>query len=247
MKVELDKTLQKDLEENSLKPRHHIGRNTLTAPTIPRHILSAILKITGDFPIKAIVEEGEKLSRYIQSRHLPAEDKKVKERKKEIEQDIDNFPEKYKLHKKLKGDPESEEYRKREKEIKSQIVQRIVRQRVYSWQAINYDEYKSLAYVFGRSAQEYSVILKIFSEIQKRDPKFQPRSYFDFGSGVGSGCWAAAELWKNQIYEYYLVDASKFMNDLLDLILRGGDVNKDLCMRNVNQRQFLPAKAVRRV
>lgn len=232
------------MEDEKLKPRQHIGRNKLNAPILPQHIQSSIFKLTGDYPIKSIIEDGQKLSRYIQCRHLPAEELTIKERIKEIEQHIETFPEKYKLSKKIKGDPESEEYKKSEKEIRTQLVQRLLRQKVYSWQSINYDEYKSLSYLLGRSPQEFAVILKIFMEIQKRNPGFKPRSFFDFGSGVGTGTWAASELWKQHIYEYFLVDASKYMNDLADLILRDGDVNKDLRLRNVYFRQFLPAKEV---
>jgi len=126
---------------------------------------------------------------------------------------------------------------------RQQIVKEIAKQRIYSWQAINYDEYKSLLYLFGRSDEEYAVITRIFEEIKKRDPKFKPRSYFDFGSGVGTGVWAASEMWKSSIFEYYLVDSSKSMNDLSDLLLRDGDVNKSMFIKNVYHRQFLPAQA----
>lgn len=114
-------------------------------------------------------------------------------------------------------------------------------QRIYSWKPIVYDPYKSLQYLLGRFAQEYSTVLRIFSEIANRNPEFKPRSYFDFGSGVGSGIWAATNLWKQSIFEYYLVDASKDMNDLSDLLLRDGEENKEMSLRNVNFRQFLPA------
>lgn len=95
--------------------------------------------------------------------------------------------------------------------------------------------------MLGRSAQEFSTVLRVFSEIAARNVNFRPRSYFDFGSGVGTGIWAASHLWKHSIYEYYLVDASRDMNDLADLLLRDGDENKEMALRNVNFRQFLPA------
>jgi hypothetical protein len=241
--VELDKNVEKSLEDNKLKPRHHIGKNKLSAQNLPKHILSAITKVTGDYPIKAIAEEGAKLNRYVKARHLPAEDFNIKEKIRDIERHIEENPEKYRLKPRLKPrDEMDEEYEKKEQEMRSNLVQRILKQRVYSWQSINFDEFKSLSYLFGRSSQEFAVLLRIFNEIQKRDPAFKPRSYFDFGSGVGTGCWAVSELWKECIYEYYLVDASKHMNDLLDLILRNGDVNKEMFLRNVYQRQFLPAK-----
>lgn len=104
-----------------------------------------------------------------------------------------------------------------------------------------YDDYKSLQYLIGRSAQEYAVISRIFREIQARDPGFKPSSYFDFGSGVGTGLWAAANLWKDSIFEYFMVDPSRSMNDLADLVLRDGEENKHMDLRNVSFRQFFPA------
>lgn len=120
-------------------------------------------------------------------------------------------------------------------------VEKLLKSQVYQWEPIVYDDYKSLQYLLGRSAQEYSTISRIFTEIQSRDPAFLPKSYFDFGSGVGTGLWAAANLWKDSIFEYFLVDSSRSMNDLADLILRDGEENKQLELRNVNFRQFFPA------
>lgn len=122
-------------------------------------------------------------------------------------------------------------------------VDKLLKSQVYQWEPIVYDNYKSLQYLLGRSAQEYSTISRILSEIKKRDPTFAPKSYFDFGSGVGTGLWAASNLWKDSIFEYFLVDSSRNMNDLADLILRDGEENKQMELRNVNFRQFFPASA----
>lgn len=111
----------------------------------------------------------------------------------------------------------------------------------YNWRPVAYDRNKAWAYLFGRAAKEYAVILKVFGEIVKRDPEFTPRSFFDFGSGIGTGTWAAAKLWKKSIYEYFLIDQSREMNDLSELILRDGNEQKNLTLKNVFYRQFLPA------
>lgn len=97
--------------------------------------------------------------------------------------------------------------------------------------------------MMGRSAPEYSTLVRIFREIAQRHPDFQPHSFFDFGSGIGTGTWAASQLWRKSIFEYYLVDASRDMNDLADLLLRGGEENRQIDLKNVNFRQFLPASS----
>lgn len=121
------------------------------------------------------------------------------------------------------------------------VVDKRIAQTTYNWTAIDYNEHRSLVYMAGRAAQEYATVYKVFAEIAKRNADFKPNSFFDFGSGIGTGTWAAAELWKQSLYEYYLVDSSPDMNNLADKIIRDGDVNKHRTLKNVYYRQFLPA------
>lgn len=127
------------------------------------------------------------------------------------------------------------------KGILKEEVLKIFYKKNYNWQPIIYDEYKSRAYLLGRAAREYAVILQVLNEIIKRDRDFTPRSFFDFGAGIGTGTWAASECWKDSIFEYFLVDHSREMNDLSELILRDGNESKNMWLKNVFYRQFLPA------
>ena len=50
---------------------------------------------------------------------------------------------------------------------------------------------------------------------------FQPRTLFDFGSGVGTSLWAAKEIF-SELSEVFCVDLSKDMTDLaIAIILKG--------------------------
>lgn len=129
------------------------------------------------------------------------------------------------------------------KHILKMQANKIFYQRTYAWRPILYDAYKALTYAIGRSALEYSTVRQVFNEIARRNADFKPRSFFDFGAGVGTGTWAASQLWKQSLYEYFLVDTSREMNDLSDLILRDGDANKHLSLKNIYYRQFLPASS----
>lgn len=129
----------------------------------------------------------------------------------------------------------------KDKKYVAMEVNKMFYKKVYNWKPVIYDSHTALSYLIGRSAAEYSVILKIFMEIAQRHPEFQPNSFFDFGAGVGTGIWAASTLWKKTLYEYFLVDSAREMNNLSDLILRGGHENKHMQLRNVYYRQFLPA------
>lgn len=212
--------------------------------SLPTRIEEAIVKSAGDVSTSTLFKYGESLDRYLKARKTPMEAFNLKLKKKEIEELVLSDPKKYKLPKVPTEDSDDAQI-KNFVSRKEQKVNEILKQRVYGWEPVDYDHFTSLNYLVGRSVQEFAVLTKIFKEIQRRDPDFKPQSYFDFGSGVGTGVWAASELWKSSIYEYYLVDTSRFMNDLCDLVLRDGDANKDLRLRNVFFRQFLPAAGVK--
>jgi ribosomal protein RSM22 (predicted rRNA methylase) len=72
--------------------------------------------------------------------------------------------------------------------FKEQVIKRL-KQAVNYWRPVEYDEYKALLYMVARFAPEYMVLQRIFMELKTRDPDFQPRSLFDFGSGVGTATW----------------------------------------------------------
>ncbi|XP_058059774.1 methyltransferase-like protein 17, mitochondrial [Anopheles bellator] len=109
-----------------------------------------------------------------------------------------------------------------------------------------HDEYSCLTQLVGRADAEYAVLKRIFTEIKQRDPELRPRSFLDFGAGVGTGTWAVSEFWKEHLYEIMSVDKSRHMNDLAELVLRHGDPNKAMMLRNVFYRQFLPANPNRK-
>ena len=78
-------------------------------------------------------------------------------------------------------------------------------------------------------------------EISKREGgDFEPRTHFDFGSGVGSSVWAAEEVFRRKMNETFCVDTSPEMNDLAKAILLDGKVEDDLSS-GVHFRLGLPA------
>jgi len=120
-------------------------------------------------------------------------------------------------------------------------VNKILSEKIYNWKPVKYDITTSLAYMISRFAPEYAVLLKIMGEIASRDPNFIPRSFFDFGSGVGSATWAANNYWKQHIFEYFNVDVSPDMNELAQTLLQGGRTTGIPLIKGTFYRQFLPA------
>lgn len=259
-KVTFDPQVLQDLEDGRFKPRHHPGVVKHTNYEIPERIRKAILRATGgnifniytnlycfhkyfnkkikfilDFPIKSLEADGKALDRYLRARHKPLEYEELEEKRRDL---MNKINQEFAINEASNVDD------KRLEQAKANKLKNILTQQVYRWQPMKYDVVKSLSYAFGRSDFEYATLVHILEEIKSRNPNFKPNSVFDYGSGVGTSVWASSSLWLNSIYEYYLVDISKEMNDLADLILRDGDENKSHAIQGVYHRQFLPSAGV---
>lgn len=233
----MNESVRENLESGTYKARKHPGINKTKTGTLPSEILSALEKTTRDYPIKTIVAEGQKLARYLKNRHPPIEQDVLRLKTQKLR---DDFIEK----KRIDLDAMEEQERGIKERAIKENVQKKLKKNVFNWYSLKYDQFKALQYLLVRSPAEYAVIQKVFSEIQSRDPTFNPRGFFDFGSGVGTAVWALTSVWdKKQVFEYYLCDASRDMNELSEMVLRGGDDNKILDYKNLNYRQFLPASS----
>ncbi|XP_058835358.1 methyltransferase-like protein 17, mitochondrial isoform X2 [Topomyia yanbarensis] len=234
--VTLEESTKHALDAGQYKPRHHEGRLTSGCISVPDSIVNAIIKSCKDHPVKALLTEGAKLDNFLRSRKPPLEHDELRKRINECRQFVGaEFRERFHVE-----EMAEEQLTYINKVVEAQSKKR-AKQQIYAWKPIDYDEFKSLEYLLGRSAAEYAVLMRIFEEIKKRDSEFKPRSFIDFGSGVGTGTWAASNIWKENIFEYVSIDASPAMNELAELILRGGEMNKSMSVRGVFYRQFLPA------
>jgi len=161
--------------------------------------------------IPRFVAAGDKLEKFIKHRHVPLEKSEVSARKKNIEEmikqefNIDHI------------DRENEPDKVVMKKLKS-----LENAKMCKWTPIEFDEIGSLTYLLSRTAVEFAALKYVFEQISGKDPSFQPKTLFDFGSGVASGLWAVKDTF-GHVSEAYLVDPSKHMNDLARMILGGGD------------------------
>lgn len=228
-----DENVLRDISNNVYKPKKHPGRMENKIVEMPDTFVKAALNALEDYPVKAVLEASNKLTRHLKGRVPPMEKEEIKETVETVRQ---------KVIKKYKDVViKTEEDERRHLQIINNKVDNILREKIYNWEPIKYDVMKSLVYLLARSAPEYAVLVQIFGEIANRDPSFVPRGLFDFGSGVGTATWAANVYWKKHIFEYFNVDVSSDMNDLAQILLQGGRGTGLPIVKGTFYRQFLPA------
>ncbi|KAH8255596.1 hypothetical protein KR038_007012 [Drosophila bunnanda] len=233
--VDVEPAVVTGLEQATIKPRKHPGVVKPNHVELPKQLSDTLKRIVGDHPVKKVIHDGQQLNSYLKSRHPPPSPEEIENKKRSI---IDEVNAKMPMERlaTLSEEEATRWKRKRELEINKRLAQR-----VYAWRRIEYGTYEAIVYAVARGAQEYAVMKRVLTELAQRDEQFRPRSFFDFGSGVGTAMWVASELWRDQIFEYYNVDRSREMNEISELILRDGHENKQIPLRNVYYRQFLPA------
>ncbi|KAJ0169801.1 hypothetical protein K1T71_014407 [Dendrolimus kikuchii] len=233
-RVAIDPTVRDSFDAKEYKPRKHPGTARIKIASIPPDIQKAIKIIFQDTGAKSLYQESVNLRNYLRSRHLPPEQKDIDKKAADIHEKISkNF-----VH--LQDTLNHEEFEKENKKMQVTMFN-VLKKNVYRWANIDYDKSTCLQYLMSRSAAEYAILLRVLDEIHRMNPDYKPRSFFDFGSGVGTGTWAVNNFWKSHIYEYFCVDTSSHMHDLARLILCNGKENVAMPLKCYFQRQFLPA------
>ncbi|XP_018425524.1 PREDICTED: methyltransferase-like protein 17, mitochondrial [Nanorana parkeri] len=196
--------------------RKHPGILHLNIVRLPQEAEDAAKYILKKCHIQGMEEHAAALSNYLWSRKRPIEDTELRIKASAIE---DEF--KARL-------PDSEENTPAYKgKIKSQVLNAL-RKQTYNWQPLSYTEQTATVYLAARFDGGYAAVTRALQEIRQRVPDFTPQTLLDFGSGVGSVSWAAHSIWGTSLKEYMCVDSSESMNQLNELILRGGEETGDI-------------------
>ncbi|XP_046544690.1 methyltransferase-like protein 17, mitochondrial [Haliotis rubra] len=224
----VDPDVAKPLTKGGVSFKTHPGIMTLRPVKMPEKLISTIKKVIDTFPVQNLNKRSEKLNNYLHSRHPPTEQDTLTRLAQEIQ---NNIKEKDKVDTSTMTPEEQKQYENTDPLAIVHTVHLCSR----------FDAPTSMTYLYSRMAHNYSVMMKCFNEISRREPEYIPTSMFDFGSGLASSVWAGNRIWGQNIYEYYCVDSSQDMNTLARLLLQGGEEKKDMTISGVYFRQFMPS------
>lgn len=127
--------------------------------------------------IAQIKVSANKLLNHLSNRHPPVQEKNLYEKLLKVEERLNANRHDKKIH------IEDIDFNKNKK------ARNILKQNIYNWQPINFDELTCLTYMISRVVQNYAVSSRILNEIRARDKDFKPQTLFDFGSGLGTVIW----------------------------------------------------------
>ncbi|KAM9330784.1 ribosome assembly protein METTL17, mitochondrial [Gastrophryne carolinensis] len=207
--------------------RKHPGLLHLNIVRLPQEAVEAVRFILKQNPVQHLEEHAASLNNYLWSRKRPAEDADLRAKAIELEAE---------LRTQKNSDVAVTE---QEGKIKNQVLIAL-RKHTYHWQPLSYTSHIGLVYLAARFAGGFAAVTRALKEISHRVPDFKPQTLLDFGSGVGTVTWAAHAFWGNSLKEYICVDGSASMNNLSELIMKGGVESGDMHIRGIYFRQYLP-------
>jgi len=110
---------------------------------------------------------------------------------------------KYRWNEKPDSEKEEKEKRKKEKEAAAAAAKKgeedvDLGKEVpnESDQGIVYDQNTALAYLQRKVPHTFGVAARILTELRYRLPTFKPKTFLDFGAGLGSGSWAFYDVYR---------------------------------------------------
>ncbi|KAF6202453.1 hypothetical protein GE061_004853 [Apolygus lucorum] len=180
-KVELDGSVRDLIESEELHPKRHPGAMRNVNNPLPDDLQAAMLRTLGDVSKKVLTDESHDFCKYLHGRKPPMEEDEehslISQIRGEITEELN-----------VKFEDLNDDLREYYKKVINSKVEQITKQRKYNWQQIDYTRHKGLLYMVARSAREYAINYQVLKELKTRF-QYAPKTFFDFGSGVGSVLW----------------------------------------------------------
>lgn len=212
----LDPQVRDSVKSGWLPPRK-------TAVIQPSHKWEESIRKTMEGPMSDVRTHlheyraaGTTLQKHLRHRKPPLEGAELDKRRRKISEKIEK---EFGLKEQVDMENTNMKVKSRTKALENSYI--------HKWAPIEFDQTGAITYLVTKSAAEFATLMSIFSEVLKKYPSFQPRTLFDFGSGLTTGLWAFRESFGAET-EAFCVDPSKEMNDLARLILGQGADNPDI-------------------
>jgi len=237
VQLELDPAVSEQLKSDNRKLaffKQHKGKFHQKTQ-LTKKLEETINTIISDIEPQRLKNDVKIIQDHLVERRLPIEQKELQSIAQNVIENLVNS------EPKLNTIAMTPEERGKLESLRQRELVRRLKSSIYHWQPLNFNEYQSKVYLAANFASHYAMFCQIFNEIKQREPNFQPIRLFDFGSGTGSVMWAALHTWgKKAFAEILNVDKSREMNNLSQLILQNGHINKPPIVENVVYRQFMP-------
>ncbi|XP_021239086.1 methyltransferase-like protein 17, mitochondrial [Numida meleagris] len=107
---------------------------------------------------------------------------------------------------------------------------------------VRYTAELARAYLAVRLERDHAAVGRALHEIRLRAPAFTPHTLLDFGSGLGTACWAAHELWGRSLRQFLCVGTATAMRELGERLRHGGAATGPAHFGPVLARPSLPAE-----
>ena len=115
------------------------------------------------------------------ARNVPEVSHGVAAEKQKLEQERDEFIKKAGNFKEIYADEQDQQKMSYNEKKLYQEKQQI---------NFHYERHHAVGFLLRKMPHNYAIYKRVMTELESRDPNFEPQSLLDFGAGLGSGAWA---------------------------------------------------------
>ncbi|CAK81774.1 unnamed protein product (macronuclear) [Paramecium tetraurelia] len=221
----LEQKEKKVFEKKFIKsPEYLMACNHQPALSLPEEILKKARKVFSKYPPDELRDASYKYMRMYQLLHALEKPVSVTIKRNNLFENPENLQkltEKKVIHLYKKGTSEQQILDKifERRQKKDVNVDRVnsAEEKLEEFHnfasAIDYDQILTVSYFLRKVPGSFAVGQKIMTEIQKRNPNFNPKSMLDYGSGIGTWAWSFKKLYPD-VKNVVCVEPNVYMRKL---------------------------------